>query len=186
MNISTFISQYKRMVFCLAGRIAKKFAYKVEKEDLSQEGFLELVRLYESGKIDWKNPGLTNFLWKRVEGRMKNVAINAIRETETVIPMSGIAEGNTESVQNLDDVTSAEQASETNPEKRDLLRRIGEYLDSLPTEARFIFISYRIDCMSFEKIGLLLKISRETVRRRFRAVESEMYVFLEINPMGGE
>jgi len=177
MNISTFINQYKRMVFLLAGRTAGKFAYKVGKDDLSQEGFLELLRLYESGKIDWENPGLTSFLWKRVEGRMENFAIKEMKTMETVIPSSGTADENEESV-----VIPVHPV----PEERDLLRRIIDYLESLSSEKRFIFVSYRIDGMSFDRIADTLGTYREAVRRKFLKVESEMYVFLGINSMGGK
>jgi len=63
--------------------------------------------------------------------------------------------------------------------RRALLKDIDEFMAGLANEERFIFVSRVIDGATYEEIGQILNISRETVRRRYKDIRNRLNGFLE-------
>jgi RNA polymerase sigma factor (sigma-70 family) len=173
----------ERNVNWMSWRLAKA-RQAVNKDDLQQEVIVKLIVLHKENEVDFGNDGWKNFCDIKIKGWLKNYVKKQRGEFDRYLKEADIPSQEDDARHSIEDMafcyTEVDAASQTEQQiRRLLIQTIGEYLNSISDEDRFIFNSYYIDGKSFGDIGRVLGFSRETARRRAVAVKQGLVEFSE-------
>jgi len=155
----------------------------LDKDDLQQEAYLELLTLHKRGKVDFSK-SRTIYVHIRVKGHIKNELKKEWGRREMAIPQSEFGSQEDGSSLDMEEIafihgTEPMEDEETNRVKDLLFVSLGEALETLTPEERFILKAYYVDGKSCKYIGRMLGYSREKVRRFAKKALAALRTFLE-------
>lgn len=156
----------------------------VGRDDLQQEVIVKLIGLQKEKEIDFGNDGWKNFCDIRIKGWLKNYVNKYWGDAGKFVKEADIAPPEDDTSHTIEDMAFCYTgvAADGQIEKqirRFLIKAIGEYLDSISDEDRFIFTSYYIDGKSYDDIGRVWGVSRMTPSRKLVTIKQGLVEFLK-------
>jgi len=154
----------------------------LEPDDLVQHGYVKLISLYREGRIDWSNSGANAFIEISLLGHIRNV-ITGSAQKDTVMALGrdviSTDDEGADSRPWVDALTANHRHDETYHITRSMLRDLNEYLDDLPPADALILVGRILDGRSREELGLVLGVSRETIRRKEASLQAGMIQYMQ-------
>lgn len=185
MTIEEFIEDFSPMVRNVAWRIMRDYSRwfrepDEERKDLYGAGMLELVSIFNG--VDFENQGYRSYVAQRVRGCLLNYIYRNIpsshilpddrngaeaergprspRRFATTVPMEEIMETACE--------PEEDQGIELHLFRHQILSLIGEFLESLSGKERFMLMARFQHERTYEQIGALFQMRRETVSKKIQ------------------
>jgi RNA polymerase sigma factor (sigma-70 family) len=177
--LQAVIDRWDKRIRYLAYQEVKRWGFQTQPldcEDLVHHGFLHLITLYRGGRIDWDNPGVNRFLELSLIGHLRNT-LQSLKPQAAPISEPVSREGG--DGPEVEGMASFGSASYEDPLViRSILHDVQEFVDHLPRRDLLIFICRVLDGRSLEATARVLDTSRESIRRKEKAVYGEMRQFL--------
>lgn len=177
--LQAVIDQWDKTIRYLAYQEARRWGFRtqlLDLEDLVHHGYLHLISLYRRGRIDWSHPGVHGFIRISLAGHLKNT-LQSWRSVEGPAFMPSSGEAGCRETREIK-ANSTANSHEDCMVMRSILKDVQEFVDHLPPRDLLIFASRILDGRSLEAIARVLNTSRESVRRKEKALHSEIQQFL--------
>jgi RNA polymerase sigma factor (sigma-70 family) len=177
--LQAVIDRWDKRIRYLAYQEVKRWGFQTQPldcEDLVHHGFLHLITLYRGGRIDWDNPGVNRFLELSLVGHLRNTLQSLKPQAASISKPVSREDGDGPEVEGMAGFGSG--AYEDPLVIRSILHDVQEFVDHLPRRDLLIFICRVLDGRSLEATARVLDTSRESIRRKEKAVCSEMRQFL--------
>lgn len=197
MNIDVFIQTFSSLVRNLAWKVIRCYSgwfndAREEVNDLYAAGMLELVGIYH--RINFLDKGYKSYIIQRVRGCMlnyvyKNIPFSEYEKTDDgqiqLRESGGRIRQFTRTV-SIDDIVETSCEPEDDLQIETLLFRhqvqslIAEFMAGLSSVERFILISRFQDEKTYEEIGGVTGMRRETVSRKISEILKKLGKFLRL------
>jgi len=177
--LQVVIDQWDKRIRYLAYQEVKRWGFQTQPldyEDVVHHGFLHLITLYRDGRIDWDNPGVNRYLELSLIGHLRNT-LQSLKPQAGAI-LEAASRENRDGPE-LESLAGGGAGSYENPLViRSILHDVQEFVDRLPRRDLLIFLCRILDGRTLEATARVLNTSRESIRRKEKAVYGEMRQFL--------
>ena len=177
--LQSVIDRWDKRIRYLAYQEFKRWGFQTQPldcEDLVHHGYLHLITLYRSGRIQWDRPGVNRYLELSLTGHLRNT-LQSLRPQAAPSPEPAFREGG--DGPEGEGMGSAGAGTHLDPLViRGILNDVQEFVDQLPPRDLLIFVCRVLDGRSLEATARVLDTSRESIRRKEKVVCGEMRQFL--------
>jgi RNA polymerase sigma factor (sigma-70 family) len=177
--LQTVIDRWDKRIRYLAYREVKRWGFQTQPldcEDLVHHGYVHLITLYRNGRIDWDNPGVNRFLELSLTGHLRNT-LQSLKPQAG--PMSAPVSREGGDGPEMEDMAGIGAGSYEDPLViRSILNDVQEFVGHLDPRDLLIFVCRVLDGRSLEATARVLDTSRESIRRKEKAVCRDMRQFL--------
>jgi RNA polymerase sigma factor (sigma-70 family) len=177
--LQAVIDRWDKKIRYLAYQEIKRWGFQTQPldcEDLVHHGYVHLITLYRNGRIDWDNPGVNRYLELSLTGHLRNT-LQSLRPQAEPRPEPATQEGGDN--REMENCIGLRFGSYEDPLViRGILNDVQEFADRLPPRDLLIFVCRVLDGRSLEATARVLDTSRESIRRKEKAVLGEMRRFL--------
>jgi len=178
-SLQAVIDRWDKRIRYLAYQEIKRWGFQTQPldcEDLVHHGYVHLITLYRNGRIDWDNPGVNRYLDLSLSGHLRNT-LQSLRPQAERMPEPASWENRDN--QEKEGLARLRPGSYEDPLViRSILNDVQEFADHLPPRDLLMFVCRVLDGRSLEATARVLNTSRESIRRKEKAVFGEMRRFL--------